>query len=110
MKDLRLDADTIDASSDAGEHICDDIRLAWLCAELGGGRTFRARRRMASRRCGPIADRLLRFFPSSIPLAAFRPQAECESFFLTMPCTTQASPVDRQRQKKVLNRIRTPCN
>ena len=42
MKDLRLDADTIDASSDAGEHICDDIRLAWLCAELGGGRTFRA--------------------------------------------------------------------
>ena len=30
------------ATSDYYEHSCDDIRLAWLCAELGGGRTFRA--------------------------------------------------------------------
>ena len=42
MKDLRIDADSFDASSDEGTTTCDDIRLAWLCAELGGGRTFRA--------------------------------------------------------------------
>ena len=41
MQDLRLDADSCDASSDEG-YTCDDIRLAWLCAELGSGRTFRA--------------------------------------------------------------------
>jgi hypothetical protein len=42
MNELRRDADTIADSSDDAEHSCDDIRLAWLCAELAPGRTFRA--------------------------------------------------------------------
>lgn len=39
MTDLHFDTDT---TSDHSEYSCDDIRLAWLCAEIAPGRTFRA--------------------------------------------------------------------
>ena len=46
MNELRRDADTIADSSDDAEHSCDDIRLAWLCAELAPGRVPRAAQRL----------------------------------------------------------------
>ena len=76
MNELRRDADTIADSSDDAEHSCDDIRLAWLCAELAP-RPRSARRPAPSRRCGPIAEHT-GFF------AARRP-TQCVGRFFRLP-------------------------